>query len=92
LNNVTDVRSLVVANPTRDPNDVEDTSLSIWVYRPIRRVQLSLQSNDANLKAKYSQTGAFDTSKVSQLVTATEEMEKYRALIKEKARKVAGSV
>ena len=50
------------------------------------------QSDDANLKAKYSETGIFATSKVSQLVTATEEMEKYRAIIKDKARKVAGSV
>jgi hypothetical protein len=50
------------------------------------------QSDDATLKAKYSETGPFDPSKVAQLVTATEEMEKYRAIIKEKARKAAGSV
>ena len=51
-----------------------------------------LQSDDANLKAKDSETGLFDTSKVAQLVTATEEMEKRRTIIKQKGRKVAGSV
>jgi hypothetical protein len=50
------------------------------------------QSNDADLKAKYSETGIFNTAKILPVVTATEEMEKYRAIIKEKAKKVAGSV
>jgi hypothetical protein len=49
-------------------------------------------SGDSDLREAYSKTGAFDTSKIMPLVKAREEMEKYRAIIKEKAMKVAGSV
>jgi hypothetical protein len=50
------------------------------------------QYGDASVKEEYLVTGPVNTAKIMPLIKATEEMEKYRSIIKEKAMKVAGSV
>jgi len=50
------------------------------------------KSDDPALKEKYHTTGSYDPAPLQELVAATEEMEKCRAIIKEKARKIAASV
>jgi hypothetical protein len=50
------------------------------------------KSDDPALKEKFHTTGSYDPGPLQELVAATEEMEKYRAIIKEKAQKVAGFV
>lgn len=50
------------------------------------------QSEDTKLKERYCDTMSFARTDISPLVVASEEMEKYRGIIKEKAKKVAATV
>lgn len=49
------------------------------------------KTDDAQVKENYRMTGSFDPRPLHDLAAATKEMERYRAIIKEKARKVANS-
>ena len=49
------------------------------------------KTDDAYVKEQYHMTGSFDQKPILDLLAATKEMETYRAIIKEKARKVAAS-
>jgi hypothetical protein len=50
------------------------------------------EADNADLREGYRLTGPVNTARLDQLFKATQEMEKHREVIKEKARKVAGTV
>jgi hypothetical protein len=50
------------------------------------------ESGDASVKEEYLDTRPGNTAKIMPLIKASEEMQKYRVIIKEKVMKVAGSV
>jgi hypothetical protein len=49
------------------------------------------ETDDAYVKESYHTTGSYDMKPLQELVAATEEMKRYRAIIKDKARRVADS-
>jgi hypothetical protein len=61
--------------------------------RALHRVRSIVdKADDTDLKENYNMTGDYCLAPLQDLLEATEEMEKYRSIIKEKAQKFAASV
>jgi uncharacterized protein YPO0396 len=72
-------------------DDADQTLIDKYVHA-LHYVRSAIdKTEDESAKKNYHMTGAFDPKPIQDLVSATDEMEKYRAIIKEKARKIVDS-
>lgn len=73
--------------------DDADQAVIAKYVSALHRVRLIIDAVDnAELKETFRLTGSYDSDRLDELLRATEEMTKYREVIKEKAQKVAGAM